>query len=75
MTSDWLRQTDTTTPDIVGLDYKTVGFFLSKEIGKAWRMGLTRAKRASLTRPPVGLVRREKKSLALCFQPPSRPFI
>ena len=31
------------------LDYKTVGFFLkiSKEIGKAWRKSLTRAKRAS----------------------------
>ena len=36
-----------------GLDCKTVGFFLkiSKEIGKAWRKSLTRAKRASLTRP------------------------
>ena len=35
------------------LDCKTVGFFLkiSKEIGKAWRKSLTRAKRASLTRP------------------------
>ena len=34
------------------LDCKTVGFFLkiSKEIGKAWRKSLTRAKRASLTR-------------------------
>ena len=33
------------------LDCKTVGFFLkiSKEIGKAWRKSLTRAKRASLT--------------------------
>ena len=32
------------------LDCKTVGFFLklSKEIGKAWRKSLTRAKRASL---------------------------
>ena len=31
------------------LDCKTVGFFLkiSKEIGKAWRTSLTRAKRAS----------------------------
>ena len=47
MRSDWLRQTDTTTPNIVGLDFKTVGFFLkiSKEIGKAWRKSLTRAKR------------------------------
>ena len=35
------------------IDCKTVGFFLkiSKEIGKAWRKSLTRAKRASLTRP------------------------
>ena len=33
------------------VDCKTVGFFLkiSKEIGKAWRESLTRAKRASLT--------------------------
>ena len=38
------------------LDCKTVGFFLkiSKEIGKAWRKSLTRAKRASLT-PPTGV--------------------
>ena len=36
------------------LDCKTVGFFflkISKEIGIAWRKSLTRAKRASLTRP------------------------
>ena len=35
------------------IDCKTVGYFLniSKEIGKAWRKSLTRAKRASLTRP------------------------
>ena len=35
------------------IDCKTVGFFLkiSKEIGKAWRKSLTRARRASLTRP------------------------
>ena len=35
------------------VDCKTVGFFLkiSKEIGKAWRTSLTRAKRASLTHP------------------------
>ena len=35
------------------IDCKTVGFFLkiSKEIGKAGRESLTRAKRASLTRP------------------------
>ena len=63
------------------IDCKTVGFFLkiSKEIEKAWRNSLTRASRASLT--PVGRVRREKKilaslsSLALCFQPRSRPFV
>ena len=37
----------------VVIDCKTVGFFLkiSKEIGKAWRKSLTRARRASLTRP------------------------
>ena len=35
------------------IDCKTVGFFLkiSKEIGKAWRKSLTRAKRTSHTRP------------------------
>ena len=39
--------------EMYGVDCKTVGFFLkiSKEIGKAWRKSLTRAKRASLTRP------------------------
>ena len=39
--------------DGISLDCKTVGFFLkiSKEIGKTWRKSLTRAKRASLTRP------------------------
>ena len=38
-----------TLPEV---DCKTVGFFLkiSKEIGKAWRKSLKRAKRASLTR-------------------------
>ena len=50
-------------------------FFLKigEEIGKAWRKSLTRAK---------GRVRREKNvflaslpSLALCFQPRSRPFV
>ena len=72
MRSDWLRQTDTTTPNIVGLDFKTVGFFLkiSKEIGKAWRKGLMLAKGASLTPCEA-----RKKSLALCFQPRSRPFV
>ena len=60
------------------VDCKTVGFFLkiSKEIGKAWRKSLTRAKRASLTRP----CERENSepslpSLALRFQPRSRPFV
>ena len=40
-------------------------FFLkiSKEIGKAWRMSLSRAKLVSLP------------SLALCFQSRSRPFV
>ena len=40
------------TKRTIGLDCKTVRFFLkiSKEIGKAWRKSLTRAKRASLTR-------------------------
>ena len=40
---------------ILGVTYtaKQSGFFLkiSKEIGKAWRKSLTRAKRESLTRP------------------------
>ena len=38
---------------LIYIDCKTVGFFLkiSKEIGKAWRKSLTRAKLASLTRP------------------------
>ena len=38
---------------IQGLDCKTVRFFpkISKEFGNAWRKSLTRAKRASLTRP------------------------
>ena len=37
----------------VNLDCKTVGFFLkiSKEIGKAWRKSITRAKRESLLSP------------------------
>ena len=39
------------------IDCKTVGFFLkiSKEIGKAWRESLTRAKRASQRLSPVSL--------------------
>ena len=38
---------------LIYIDCKTVGFFLkiSKEIGKAWRKSLKRAKLASLTRP------------------------
>ena len=74
------------------LDCQTVGFFLkiSKEIGKAWRKSLTRAKRAAshALRACEG---REKKpdcpfcilwvflaslhSLTLRFQPRSRPFV
>ena len=40
------------------LDSKTVGFFLkiSKEIGKAWRKSLTRAKRASLSLSVFSLI-------------------
>ena len=47
------------------LDCKTVGFFLkiSKETGKAWRKSLTRAKRASLTRPSVGSVSPQSRCL------------
>ena len=48
------------------IDCKTVVFFL--EIGKACHKILTRAKRASLTRP-------QGPSLTLRFQPPSRPFV
>ena len=42
----------------LGLDCETVGFFflkISKEIGKAWRKSLSRAKRASFTRPSISL--------------------
>ena len=47
--------------DRIGVDCKTVGFFLkiSKEIDKAWRKSLTRAK----PHRPVWRVRREKKNL------------
>ena len=40
---------------LLDVDCKTVGFFLkiSREIGKAWRKSLTRAKRVSLTRPDL----------------------
>ena len=49
------------------LDCKTVGFFLkiSKEIGKAWRKNLTRAKRASLTRPSGVGGERKKNRLSV----------
>ena len=49
------------------LDCKTVSFFflkISKEIGKAWRKSLY----AREAREPL-------PSLALCFQPRSRPFV
>ena len=57
----------------VKIDCKTVGFFLkiSKEIGKAWRKSLTRAKRASHGRVRLASL----PSFALCFQPHSRPFV
>ena len=62
------------------VDCKTVGFFLkiSKEIGKGWRKSLTRAKRASLTRPTREVFLAFLASLprlALCFQPRSRPIV
>ena len=45
------------------IDCKTDGFFLkiSSEIGKAWRKSLTRAQRASLTRP-TGVERKKAVS-------------
>ena len=48
------------------LDCKTVGFFLkiSKEIGKAWRTSLTRAKRAYAK---IRTVLQSRKALALSF--------
>ena len=57
------------------LDCKTVGFFLkiSKEIGKAWRKSLTRAKRASLNACRACEAREKNlflaslPSLAVCF--------
>ena len=50
MVSDFAEKIETCF-DYKEIDCKTVGFFLkiSKEIGKAWRKSLTRAKRASLT--------------------------
>ena len=70
---------------VVGIiDCKTAGVFLkiSKEIGKTWRKSLN-AREAREYHVPVGRVRREEKivlsvslpSLALCFQPRSRPFV
>ena len=52
------------------VDCKTVGFFLkiSKEIGKVWRKSLTRAGVWGVFLPSL-------PSLALCFQPHSRPFV
>ena len=55
-------------------------FFLkiSKEIGKAWRKSLKREARKPHTpvKASVRRVRRESlPSLALCFQPRSRPFV
>ena len=54
------------------LDCKTVGFFLkiSKEISKAWRKSLTRARRASLTRPTG--VWGERKKTIFSVSPQSR---
>ena len=48
-----VRRYQETFSVVVNVDCKTVCFFLkiSKEIVKAWRKSLTRAKRASLTRP------------------------
>ena len=45
---------------------------ISKEIGKVWRKSLTRAKRACEARGKLFLA--SLPSLALCFQPRSRPF-
>ena len=62
--------------DACMIDCKTVGFFLkiSKEIGEAWGKSLKREARKPHT--SVRRVRRESlPSLALCFQPRSRPFV
>ena len=51
------------------IECKTVGFFflkIGKEIGKAWRKSLEREARERKASLP---------SLALCFQPRSRPFV
>ena len=50
---------------------QTVVFFLkiSEEISRAWRKSIMRAKLYGLTRPTASL-----PSLALCFQPRSKPF-
>ena len=54
------------------IDCKTVGVFLkiNKEIVKAWRKSVTRAKQKKKTVFLASL-----PSLALCFQPRSRPFV
>ena len=58
------------------LDSKTVGFFFSKSVKKSVKRGVRvlRAKRARLTRP-TGVFLAPLPSLALCFQPRSRPFV
>ena len=51
------------------IDCKTVGFFflkISKEIGKAWRKSIARAKREPYT--PVERVRQEKTNPNSCEQ-------
>ena len=56
--------------DIISeVDCKTVGFFLKigKEIGKAWRKSLTRANRASLTRP-TGVSPQSRSLFSASFQ-------
>ena len=54
-------------------------FQISKEIGKAWRESLTRAKRARASHARRACEARvflaSFPSLALCFQPCSRPFV
>ena len=58
------------------LDCKTVGFFLkiSKEIGRAWRKSLTRETREPYT-PCTLIPNPVSLSLAVRFQPRSRPFV
>ena len=72
-----LKDSAVRTELALAIDCKTVGFFLriSKEIGKAWRKSLARAKRASLlasSQARRACVARgflaSLPSLALCFQ-------